>query len=75
MTRTDLADKTIDKLENLEQAIELIDILNYDECLIVLNRVSRMPAEMFEAVIARAKSLKGPTPELIIASMQNLMNK
>lgn len=33
MTRKNLSEKCIDKLENMEQALELINLLNYDECI------------------------------------------
>lgn len=37
ITREDLANKKIDKLENIEQAKEMINALTYDECLAALN--------------------------------------
>ncbi len=74
MTRKDLAKKKIDKLENMQQALEMINILNYDECLAVLNGVQRMPSIMHKALIDRAKSLKGVTYELIVAGIQAVVN-
>ena len=42
ITREDLANKKIDKLENIEQAKEMINLLTYDECLAVLNGKDRV---------------------------------
>ena len=43
ITREDLANKKIDKLENIEQAKEMINLLTYDECLAVLNGTKNIP--------------------------------
>lgn len=75
MTRRDLADKNIERLESIEEAIELINILDYDECLAVLNGTKNLPSEMFSALIDRAKSLRGTTLALMMASLQNVINK
>ena len=74
MTRRDLAEKKIDSLENMEQALELINLLNYDECIVALNNVKRMPSNIHKALMDRAKSLKGATLELIIAGMRAVVN-
>lgn len=74
MTRKDLAEKKINKLESMERAMEMISILEYDECLAALNGVKKMPANMHKALIDRAKSLKGITLELIVAGMQAAVN-
>ena len=74
MTRKDLAEKKIDRLESMEQAIEVISILEYDECLAALNGVEKMPSDMHKALMDRAKSLKGVTFELIVAGMQAAVN-
>lgn len=74
MTRKDLAEKKIKKLESMEQAMEMINILNYDECIATLNGVKRMPAEMHKALMDRAKAQRGLTLELITAGMQAVVN-
>lgn len=74
MTRNDLANQNIEKLESIEEAIELVSLLDYDECLAVLNRTNNIPHELFKALVDKAKSLKGMTLDLLIASMQNIAN-
>ncbi len=74
MTRKDLAAKKIDRLNSVEDAIQMIQILNYDECIAALNGVHRMPSVMHKALIDRAKSLKGVTYELIVAGIQAVVN-
>lgn len=74
MTRKDLAEKKIDKLESMEEAIQMIQILNYDECIAALKGVKRMPSNIHKALMDRAKSLKGNTLELIVAGMQAIVN-
>lgn len=55
ITREDLANKKIDKLENIEQAKEMINLLTYDECLAVLNGTKNIPHELYSALTAQAK--------------------
>lgn len=74
MTRKDLAAKKIDGLNSVEDAIQMIQILNYDECIAALNGVKRMPSNIHKALIDRAKSLKGVTYELIVAGIQATVN-
>lgn len=74
MTRKDLVERKIDRLESMEQALEMINILGYDECIAVLNEVKKMPSNIHKALINRAKSLKGVTFELIVAGMQASVN-
>ena len=74
MTRRDLAEKRVDKLESIDQALKMISILEYDECIAALNGVERMPYSIHKALIDRAKSLKGNTFELIVAGMQAIIN-
>lgn len=38
MTRQDLVNKSIDKLNTVKEALELINILEYDECICSFNR-------------------------------------
>ena len=74
MTRKDLSEKTIERLDGMKDALDLINILEYDECIEVLKRVKRMPPVMHKALMDRAKSLKGATFELMIAGMQAAVN-
>lgn len=39
MTRQDLVNKSIDKLNTVKEALELINILEYDECIAVLTGI------------------------------------
>lgn len=41
MTREDLTNKAIDKLNRVKEALELISLLEYDECIAVLNGTRR----------------------------------
>lgn len=75
MTRKDLAEKKIESLDGLDEAMQMIRILNYDECIAALKGVNRMPAVMHKAIIDRAKSFNGVTAELIIAGMQAAVNQ
>ena len=74
MTRTDLTEKKIDRLDSMEDVMQMIQILDYDECIAALNGVKRMPYGMHKALMDRARSLKGITSELIIAGMQAVVN-
>lgn len=76
MTREDLKNKKIDKLENIEQAKEMINLLTYDECLAVLNGTKNVPHEIYSTLMARAKEENGgkTTLALIIAGLQNISN-
>lgn len=74
MTRKDLENKSIEKLNSIDEAIELINLLNYEECIELLNRLHNVPADLLKAIINRAKSLKGNTIELLTASLQCLIN-
>lgn len=74
MTRNDLENKSIEKLNSIDEAIELINLLNYEECIELLNRLHNVPADLLKAIINRAKSLKGNTIELLTASLQCVVN-
>lgn len=74
MTRKDLETKSIEKLNSIDEAIELVNLLNYDECIKLLNGLHNVPADLLKAIINRAKSLKGNTIELLTASFQCLVN-
>lgn len=75
MTRTDLENKTIEKLNSIDEALEMISLLDYDECIVELNGLHNVPHVIFKALINRAKSIKGNTLELMIASMQCVVNE
>jgi hypothetical protein len=74
MTRTDLYTKSISKIISKEEAINMISVLDYDECIYCLNNLKGVPTWMFESLINRAKSIKGMTYELVIASLQCAVN-
>lgn len=74
MTRKDLETKSIEKLNSIDEAIELVNLLNYDECINLLNGLHNVPADLLKAIINRARSLKGNTVELLTASFQCLVN-
>lgn len=76
ITREDLANKKIDKLENIEQAKEMINILTYDECLAVLNGTKNIPHELYSALMAQAKKENNGITSLalVIAGLQNISN-
>ena len=46
MTRQDLVNKSIDKLNTVKEALELIEILEYDECIAVLTGTKNLPSEI-----------------------------
>jgi hypothetical protein len=76
ITREDLANKKIDKLESIEQAKEMINLLTYDECLAVLNSTKNMPHEIYSALMAQAKKENDGITSLalVIAGLQNISN-
>lgn len=74
MTRKDLVEKNIEKLENMEQALKMISLLNYDECIAVLKGVKGMPSVIHKALMDRAKEQGGVTLELIAAGLQAAIN-
>jgi len=75
MTRKELENKSIEKLNSMDEAIELINLLNYDECIKLLNSLHNVPSDLLKAIINRGKSLKGNTVELLTASIQCLVNE
>lgn len=76
ITREDLANKKIDKLESIEQAKEMINLLTYDECLAVLNGTKNMPHEIYSALMTQAKKENNGIVSLalVIAGLQNISN-
>ena len=75
MTRTDLLNKKVDQLNSIDEALELISLLNYDECIAVLMNTKNIPIEIHAALMKRAKEANGSiTLELVIAGMQNVVN-
>ena len=75
MTRTNLLNEKVKKLNNVSEALELISLLNYAECIAVLTNTKNLPSELHSALMARAKEDYGKTTlELVIAGMQNTVN-
>lgn len=76
MTRDDLLNKKVEKLNNVSEALELISLLNYSECIAVLMNTKNIPSEIHAALMSRAKEAHGGTTlELVIAGMQNVVNE
>lgn len=59
MTRQDLVNKSIDKLNTVKEALELIEILEYDECIAVLTGTKNLPSEIHSALMRRGKEVDG----------------
>ena len=59
MTRQDLVNKSIDKLNTVKEALELIEILEYDECIAVLTGTKNLPSEIHSALMRRGKEANG----------------
>ena len=59
MTRQDLVNKSIDKLNTVKEALELIEILEYDECIAVLTGTKNLPSEIHSALMRRGKKVVG----------------
>jgi len=74
ITRTQLANKEIKKLNTIEEALEMVQCLTYDECIEILKRTHDLPSKLYNALIDRCKALRGNTMELIMASMQHIIN-
>lgn len=73
MTRADLLNKKVDQLNSIGEALELISLLNYGECIAVLMNTKNIPSEMHAALMKRAKEANGGTTlELVIAGMDNI---
>lgn len=76
MTRSDLQNKRIDKLNSIEEMHELVNILNYDECVEVLKRCHNLPSEIVNHLVDKAKKEAGKmTLEIVMATMQTALNK
>lgn len=76
MTRADLLNKKVDQLNSIGEALELISLLNYGECIAVLMNTKNIPSEIHAALMKRAKEVHGGTTlELVIAGMQNVVNE
>lgn len=76
MTRDDLLNKKVEKLNNVSEALELISLLNYNECIAVLMNTKNIPSEIHAALMARAKEAHGGTTlELVMAGVQNVVNE
>lgn len=75
ITREQLNNKSIDKLDTIEEAFELIRALTYTECITCLKEVKRMPATIQHALVEQAKKTAGRvTFEIIEAAMQASIN-
>lgn len=67
--------KKAEKLNNVNEALEVISLLNYDECIAVLMNTKNLPDEIHSALMSRAKEAHSSTTlELVIAGMQNVVN-
>lgn len=77
MTRQDLVNKSIDKLNTVKEALELIEILEYDECIAVLTGTKNLPSEIHSALMRRGKEANGgkTTLALAMAGIQNIVNE
>ena len=60
MTRQDLVNKSIDKLNTVKEALELIEILEYDECIAVLTGTKNLPSEMKRKIMVNNKEFTMP---------------
>lgn len=67
MTRQDLVNKSIDKLNTVKEALELINILEYDECIAVLTGTKNLPSEIHSALMRRGKEANGGKTTLALA--------
>ena len=67
MTRQDLVNKSIDKLNTVKEALELIEILEYDECIAVLTGTKNLPSEIHSALMRRGKEANGGKTTLALA--------
>ena len=59
MTRQHLVNKSIGKLNTVKEALELIEILEYDECIAVLTGTKNLPSEIHSALMRRGKEANG----------------
>lgn len=77
MTRQDLVNKSIDKLNTVKEALELIEILEYDECIAVLTGTKNLPSEIHSTLMSRGKEANGgkTTLALAMAGIQNIVNE
>lgn len=76
MRREDIDKQTIKELHGIPEAIEMIHLLTYPECIAVLNGTRDIPFQVHQALMQRAKEANGgkTTWELIAAGMQNIVN-
>ena len=51
--------KSIDKLNTVKEALELIEILEYDECIAVLTGTKNLTSEIHSALMRRGKEANG----------------
>ena len=76
MTRQDLVNKSIDKLNTVKEALELIEILEYDECIAVLTGTKNLPSEIHSALMRRGKEANGGKTKMLESNkaMQTLVS-
>ena len=72
MTRQDLVNKSIDKLNTVKEALELINILEYDECIAVLTGTKNLPSEIHSALMRRGKEANGGKTTLALLGLYSL---
>ena len=76
MIRSDLQNKRIEKINSIEEALELVSILAYEECIEMLKKCHNLPAEVVNALVEKAKKEAGKmTLEIVMATMQTALNK
>lgn len=75
MTRQDLVNKSIDKLNTVKEALELINILEYDECIAVLTGTKNLPSEIHSALMRRGKEANGGKTTLAFAIFFGICSK
>lgn len=63
--------------DTTEEALELIEILEYDECIAVLTGTKNLPSEIHSALMRRGKEANGgkTTLALAMAGIQNIVNE
>lgn len=75
ITREQLNNKSIDKLNNVDEAFELIRALTYTECITCLKEVKGMPASFIHALREQAeKEARCLTFEIVEAAIQAAVN-
>lgn len=65
------------QIKHSKEALELINILEYDECIAVLTGTKNLPSEIHSALMRRGKEANGgkTTLALAMAGIQNIVNE